>query len=54
VWIPDIGTRSCEVEVAKMLEMPELWDTHQEKLLTESGTSTKERKFVLVNKAERS
>ena len=54
VWIPDIGTRSCEVEVAletpKMLEMPELWDTCQGKLLTGNGTSPRERSLLQSTK----
>ena len=47
VWIPDTGTRSCEVEVAletpMMLETPEPWDTCRRNLLTGSGTSPRER-----------
>lgn len=35
---------SCEIWIAlEMLEMSEPWDTSQEKLLTESGTSPKKR-----------
>jgi hypothetical protein len=35
-----------------MLEMPELWDTCQGKLLTGSGTSPSERSMLLSTKME--
>ena len=47
VWIPDTGTRSCEVEVAletpMMLETPEPWDIYKGELHAGSGPSLRER-----------
>jgi hypothetical protein len=47
VWIPDTGKRSCKVEVCfgtpKMFKFSEPWNTYRGKLLTGSGTSSRER-----------
>jgi len=48
VWIQDIGTRSCEVEVD--LETPRY---RQEKLITESRTSPGERSLSQSTKMKK-